>query len=269
MAASLQEALVASVGVLTLRTLGPHPAEVDQRAVPWQSLTVTTGRVRLVPPRHDKDDMLKRLAWRALETVKLDSVWLTYKATGLVEDGWIRSRREQQCVDATGHPLPWITYPAIDFLSRHTRPEMTVFEYGCGASTLWWAARVSRVVAVEHDPEWARRIAGQAPANTTVIFCPLEPEGPYEENARAHGIRFDIVVIDGRKRVKCVPHAVAALGPGGVIVYDNTDRPEYLDGLRALAGAGFKRVEFIGLAPMVDFKSETSVFFRNENCLGI
>jgi hypothetical protein len=62
---------------------------------------------------------------------------------------------------------------------------------------------------------------------------------------------------------------MAALRPGGVIVYDNTDRSEYAEGLRALAEAGFRQVEFVGLAPMVDFKSETSIFFRIENCLGI
>jgi predicted O-methyltransferase YrrM len=146
---------------------------------------------------------------------------------------------------------------------------MKVFEYGCGASTLWWAARVERVIAVDHDPEWSGRISSQAPPNATVVHHLLDPAGPYETNALAHDTRFDIVVIDGRNRVRCVPHAMAALRPGGVIVYDNTDRAEYADGLRALAEASFHRVEFIGLAPMVDFKSETSVFFRIENCLGI
>jgi hypothetical protein len=269
MAASLQEALVASVGVLTLRTVGPGEAEVDTAAGRGQVLTMIPTQGRLLALVDDKQDMLKKLAWRALEAVKLDSIWLTYRAQGLIEDGWTRSRAEQKCVDAQGRPLPWMTYPAIDFLSRRIRPDMAVFEYGCGASTLWWAARVSRVVAVEHDPGWAARIAAEAPPNATVVACPLEPEGPYEANVRTHGLSFDVVVIDGRRRVRCVPHAVAMLRPGGIVVYDNSDRPEYADGLRELGEAGFRRVEFVGLAPMIDYKSETSVFYRTGNCLGM
>jgi hypothetical protein len=213
--------------------------------------------------------MLKGLAWRTIELLRLDGVWLTYHAEGLVEDGWIRSRKEKRCVDAAGNPLPWITYPAIDFLTRHLRPGLSVFEYGCGASTLWWAARAGRVVSVEHDAEWASRISAEAPANVTVVHRPLDPPGPYESEPLAHGQKFDVVVIDGRNRVRCVPNAIAALEAGGVIVYDNTDRPEYAPGIVALRDAGFRRVEFVGLAPMYGHKTETSIFFRNDNCLGI
>jgi hypothetical protein len=213
--------------------------------------------------------MLKKLAWRALEAVRLDSVWLTYNAEGLRQDGWIRSRREQACVDLDGRPVPWITYPAIDFLLRHVRPELEVFEYGCGASTLWWASRVRRVVAVEHEESWAQRIASQAPPHVTVTHVPLASGDEYARNVLAHGGPFDVVVIDGRRRVDCVSHAMAGLRPEGVILFDNTDRDEYAQGVAQLALAGFHRIEFIGLAPMVDFKSETSLFFHGENCLGI
>jgi hypothetical protein len=213
--------------------------------------------------------MLMEVARRALLAVGLEDVWLAYGAKPLREDGWLRSRRENRCVDRDGRPLPWITYPAIDFLARRVGRDMVVFEYGCGASTLWWAKRTARVISVEHDPAWAAKIAAEAPPNATVNQVSLEPAGPYVENARAHGVRFDVVVIDGRNRVKCVPHAMAALSPGGVVVFDNTDRQYYEPGLRALAEKGFRRVEFSGLAPMIDYKSETSVFYRSHNCLGL
>ena len=49
--------------------------------------------------------------------------------------------------------VPYITYPALRQLARIIRPEFRVFEYGCGGSSLWWAARVAEVVAA--DPEAA------------------------------------------------------------------------------------------------------------------
>ena len=152
-------------------------------------------------------------------------------------------------MDASGRPLPWITYPAIDLLSRRVRPEMCVFEYGCGASTLWWASRVRRVVAVEHDEAWARKIAAEAPPNVSVRHVPLDPDGPYAADALAHGTTFDIVVIDGRRRVQCTPHAIRALDDAGVVVFDNTDRAEYEEAFRTLGAAGFRRLELVGMAP--------------------
>jgi predicted O-methyltransferase YrrM len=124
-------------------------------------------------------------------------------------------------------------------------------------------------VAVEHDAQWARRISAEAPANASVQHVPLDDGGEYARNALAHGTLFDVVVIDGRDRIRCVPTAVQALRPAGVIVFDNTDRPQYLEGDRALSGAGFRRIDFVGMAPVIDYKTQTSVYYRPDNCLGI
>ncbi|ACL64001.1 FkbM family methyltransferase [Anaeromyxobacter dehalogenans 2CP-1] len=210
-----------------------------------------------------------RLAWRAVQLSGLDDRLMRSQVPALHADGWFRSRREHRSVDLAGEPLPWISYPAIELLRRRVRPDMTVFEYGSGASTAWWARRVARVVAVEHDAGWAERVGAQLPPNATVTHVPLDDGGAYAQNVLAHGVRFDVVVIDGRQRVRCVGAAIEALRPGGVIVFDNSDRPQYEPGFRALADAGFKRVELIGLAPAIDYKTETSILYRGENCLGL
>lgn len=209
------------------------------------------------------------LAWRALQATGLDDRLLRSQAATLHADGWFRSRRENRSVDLAGEPLPWIAYPAIELLARRVRPELTVFEYGCGASTQWWARRVERVIAVEHDQGWASRVSADLPGNATIVHVPLDESGAYARNALAHGRRFDIVVIDGRDRVRCASVAIDALQPGGVILFDNTDRPRYEPAFRALADAGFRRLELIGLAPAIDYKTETSIFYRTSNCLGI
>ncbi len=209
------------------------------------------------------------LAWRALQWTRLDARLFASQVPALWADGWFRSRREGRCVDLNGDPVPWLAYPAIEFLARRLRPEMAIFEYGCGASTLWWAARVGRVVAVDHDEAWARSIGAQVPGHARVEHVPLDDSGAYARNATAHGILFDVVVIDGRDRVRCVRPAVQALRPSGVIVFDNSDRSEYAEGYRALAEAGFRRLDFIGMAPVIDYKTQTSIYYRSENCLGI
>ena len=60
--------------------------------------------------------------------------------------GHLRSVRAASPVDAAGKPIPWYTYPAIDFLRQLDLSERTVFDiHGSGKSTLFWAARAARV----------------------------------------------------------------------------------------------------------------------------
>lgn len=57
--------------------------------------------------------------------------------------------------------LPWISYPAIDFLERYLRPEMDVFEFGSGGSTVYFSSRVGSVTAVEEDAKWATLVEAE------------------------------------------------------------------------------------------------------------
>lgn len=206
-------------------------------------------------------EILKRLGWYG---------WYSLKVKGpLLEDGWFRSFNEGRPVDFQGNPIPFITYPAWEFLRRRIRPDMIVFEYGSGASTLWWAARVKEVFSAEHQAEWHARISQLAPSNATIYFQPLDDKEAYARLALKPGKLFSIIVIDGRERVRCAQHAVKALAPEGVIMWDNSERKKYGPGFHFLQERGFRRLEFIGLSPGVNEKSETSIFYRPGNCLGI
>ena len=192
------------------------------------------------------------------------------KASGaLKEDGWFRSFREKASIDADGNPLPWITYPAIDFLARRIRPEMTVFEYGSGGSTRWWASRVSRVVSCEHDAAWYQKVRRNLPENAELHHVPLDYGGDYCQKILAYESAFDLVVVDGRDRINCAVNALTALKPDGVVIWDNSERSRYAPGFKALEERGFKKLEFTGMCPMSTNKTETGIFYRPDNCLGI
>jgi hypothetical protein len=187
----------------------------------------------------------------------------------LREVGWFESFRQGRSVDREGGPLPWITYGAMHFLARRVRREQAVFEYGSGASTLWWAGRVRRLVTCEHDPAWADALAARLPGNVELVRRPLEAGGAYARAVAAYPCAFDIVVVDGRDRVRCAQAAPEGLASGGVIVWDDTERDQYRPGIEWLEARGFRRIEFVGLAPGKNLRSETSIFYREGNCLGI
>ena len=204
-----------------------------------------------------------------LRRVRLDALYALWRSGPLREDGWFRSHHERRPVDARGNPIPWITYPALAFLASRVPRDVSVFEYGCGYGTLWWAARAREVVACDHDPAWISEIGARAPGHVTLLHVPLEYGGAYSRAAASYTERFDVVVIDGRDRVNCARHAVKALKPDGVIVWDNTERRQYREGLEHLASLGFRRIPFEGYAPIECHRCETSLLYRSENRLSL
>lgn len=213
--------------------------------------------------------IIKAPVMALLKSLDLYSSFMLRQAGPLREDGWFRSFREKAPLDAGGNPIPWITYPAIAFLEKRLHAGMSVFEYGCGASTLWWAGRVRDVTSVEHEREWYEKVVSAAPANVTVTHAPLDQGGAYAAKIAEHARRFDIIVLDGRDRVRCARNSLGALKEDGVIIWDNSDRKEYEEGFRFLIDQGFRKIEFTGYAPACIDRTETAIFYRSGNCLGI
>lgn len=184
---------------------------------------------------------------------------------GLRESGWTESYRQQQAVDADGDALPWITYSAIHFLDARVTDTMRVFEYGAGNSTKWWATRAAHVTSVEHDHDWVSQLT-DLPDSVALLERALG-EG-YTEAIEGRG-PFEVVVIDGRNRVASTRTSLAELADQGVIVFDNSDRPDYQEAYELLASEGFLRLDFRGFGPINPYIWTTSVFYRGDNCLGL
>ena len=188
----------------------------------------------------------------------------------LSEVGWYRTVAEQRVVDLAGKAIPWLVYPMIRLLDDRCRArELTVFEYGAGSSTLWWADRAGKVVSVEHDLSWYESLSGQVPPHVGLRLIPLDSSPAYERAVLDADGPFDVIVIDGRRRSECGAHAPSQLSQRGVILWDNSDRARYADAIRKVEKRGFKRLELHGLAPRDNISSASSVLYRPGNLLGL
>lgn len=158
--------------------------------------------------------------------------------------------------------LPWLPFRLIDELATRVQDGVRVFEYGGGGSTLWFLDRGATVVTVEHHREWAAALAASVPADRWTLL-----ERPLDDDAVSYvdAIRdfpddsFDIVVVDGRERARCVAAARSKVRPGGLLIVDDADRERYG---AAIAAVPWPRRDVIGFAPAKPSLAFTAVLDR-------
>jgi hypothetical protein len=163
----------------------------------------------------------KRLALR-IRNVTRSTIWSVKNYYTLsVRYGQMKSMRKMMSVDAAGESVPWFTYPAIDYLNQLDLRDKRVFEYGSGASTMYFAKRCREVVSVEEDIIWYNRMKGQMPSNVKHLYAKERPDY-VNAIAREEG-KFDIVVNDGIWRLDCAQAARPKLADDGFVILDNSD----------------------------------------------
>lgn len=185
---------------------------------------------------------------------------------------WLSSIRAQQRRGAQLWDLfPWLVFDAQERLEGLIGKDTRVFEWGSGISTVWLARRAGTVVSVEYDPEWYAAV-GAALVERGLRNCeqklfelgPQATEAEYEAYASAidsfEDHYFDIVIVDGRTRVRCAAHAVAKLAPGGVLLLDNSERPRYRAIFERLSE--WDQTDFFGPGPYLRSFWQTTIWRR-------
>ena len=140
------------------------------------------------------------------------------------------------------HPdEPWLSPKSVRFLEKTLTHDMSLFEWGSGRSTLWFAKRMKQVVSIEYDGFWSKKVEQMLMdhkiQNVELFYIPLDhpksdptpkeyPEVPkyvskifdYEKES------FDLVVIDGHYRLTCADQCHDYIRPGGYLLIDNSNR---------------------------------------------
>jgi hypothetical protein len=173
--------------------------------------------------------------------------------------------------------LPWWPYHVISHVESNLGPGSRVFEYGCGASTLWLSSRAAYVHSVEHVADWHRQVRERV--GDSVIIDLIEPAQhgtmrtdscPGAFDAYVAAIRsepngsFDLVIVDGRCRMDCLRMSAGKVRPGGMMLLDDSNRTGYQPAAELLAG--WERHDFGGLKP--GGAAQTSIWLAPEGAGG-
>jgi len=214
--------------------------------------------------------IIHTISYRSKVVSNISKIYMLFgKNSYLNSVGWLNSKSKMSAVDKYDNPIPWLTYPIISFLEKRVTENMKVFEYGSGNSTLWWASKVNKVVSCEHDENWYQIMKNKLPHTVEYIFNENIYTGNYCEEILKSNNKFDIILIDGRDRVKCAINSISQLSDKGVIIWDDMYRESYHIGRNEILNSGFKVLDFDGLVPIEFNLSTTSIFYKEGNCLGI
>ncbi|MFP4155063.1 MAG: hypothetical protein ACLFSG_05130, partial [Halothiobacillaceae bacterium] len=132
----------------------------------------------------------RRLFW-PLQLIKMVARGNSY----LYRTGWVESVQRGYPCRANGEIIPWMNYPVIDLLEQRLTSDLSLFEFGSGFSTRFYAQRVGHVHSVEYDRGWFEQVRLDAPDNVKLLFRERDEDGRYCRTITESGDRYDVVIV--------------------------------------------------------------------------
>jgi tRNA G46 methylase TrmB len=236
----------------------------------------------------------KPVIWTLRKIILCNISWIKalfkYRKISIIRDTVIYFPKYYKSIRRNNNPLdydqPWIVFRAKEFLDSILKNDMTVWEYGSGSSTLYFARRIKQIHSVENDEEWFAHLNARIEADRVknVHYMLIEAEKISTETLPMYISRsvinekkdfknyassidaipdssLDIALIDGRARSACIAHAISKIKPGGYLIVDNSDRRYYFEQNETLFDTDkWESTHFMGPVPYTFDFSKTSFF---------
>ena len=106
--------------------------------------------------------------------------------------------------------MPWYTIGCLEWLITLDLNKMSVYEYGCGRSSLWWQKESKYWNGIDDDKTWSN--GGKV----------TQDKKEYLESSLNYN--YDIIIIDGIYRDECTEYALKSLNKNGYLIYDNWEQ---------------------------------------------
>jgi len=172
--------------------------------------------------------------------------------------GQYKSIRNSSSINERGEPIPWYTYPAIEFLNQFDFSDKKVFEFGSGNSSLDWSERCLSLISIEHDHCWFNKIKNNIRSNQRLFLRKDKDE--YVKSINSFETKFDIIIIDGVFRQDCAMQVEKNLNlESGIVILDNSDW--YAETAKFLRDSlNMIQIDFHGFGPINSYTWTTSLF---------
>jgi hypothetical protein len=125
------------------------------------------------------------------------------------------------------------------------------------------------VISIEKDKAWAKYVQSILPDNGKLVITDSYENiiDDYQSNTK-----FDIITIDtdNANRFNIGRKIFPMLSDNGVVLWDNTDGPDWVQIKALFSSHDFLEISFQGMTAQEIALSRTTIFYRKiNNCLGI
>lgn len=120
---------------------------------------------------------------------------------------------------------PWLHPAVVEYLGHFDLSNKRVLEHGSGGSTIWFAKLAKEVTSVEANPDWYAEMLRRKTGAKLILWNSQDKLPKLE-------LPYDLLLIDGEPvedRNLYLKAARRLVKPGGWVVLDNCNRPEYAD----------------------------------------
>lgn len=133
--------------------------------------------------------------------------------------------------------VPWIVPSSLEAINSIVQPDWSVFEWGSGGSTVYWARHCASVISIEHNSEWIGRTTALLEKAALMDKVDLRyvqglPETEKDRFKPYAGAileypdeSFDLVFVDGEASCRdlCLANSLSKVKPGGILLLDNSN----------------------------------------------
>jgi hypothetical protein len=142
---------------------------------------------------------------------------------------YLRDRVSLALYELRNPGVPWLTSSMVQFLESWLKPSDIGVEWGSGASTRWFASRVSHLTSIEYNKVWFKKIQND------LECCNIMSHVDYRYFEQSDHLYYDFIdeladnsldfcLVDGAVRDECAYRALNKVKPGGLLIIDNINR---------------------------------------------
>lgn len=209
-------------------------------------------------------DNFKNVLYLFLKKIYLLPIINLFRSSIILEKdyGHFKSALIWSAVDRNNNPIPWYSYPAIEWIKKLNLKKIKIFEYGSGNSTYFWSKQCKNIVSVENNLSWYKKVNDllKTQKNTKLIYEPNKRK--YIETISQTKEKFDLIIIDGSFRKDCSTKALKYLKKDGAIILDNADW--FRNTAKILREKGLSQIDLIGFGPINHYVTNTAFFIKND-----
>ena len=190
------------------------------------------------------------------------SRYLFYTNKLLFKKGLVKSIRKRNPILVNSLPIPWLTHPFIEYISKLNLRNLSMVEFGSGNSTIFFSKIVKDIESFEYNEDFIYYLQKKHNYQGVIHLV--------EENyaSKIEDFKKDIIFIDGFNRNGIILNLLEYISfnketPPTLIIIDN---PDFInqDLLNNLLKFSYIRVDFYGTVSDLWNENITSLFISKD-----